>query len=288
MLYPETWKQLMPVLPVNISDTVRTALQEDIGSGDCTAMLVPGTAIGSAVVITRDDAVLCGTAWFDEVYRQLDPAIAISWAAQDGDPIAPTMIVCRLQGPARALLTGERTALNFLQLLSGTATVTHDFVSALSGSGFNSRLLDTRKTLPGLRSAQKYAVLCGGGHNHRMGLYDAILIKENHILAAGSITAAVAQAKTQSVPIEVEVENLSQLEEAITAGADTLLLDNFDLARLREAVALNRGRARLEASGSVTKDNIHDIAATGVDFISCGALTKHVRAVDFSMRFADT
>jgi nicotinate-nucleotide pyrophosphorylase (carboxylating) len=273
----------MPVLPLNISDTVRSALQEDIGSGDRTAMLVPATAMARAVVITRESAVLCGTAWFAEVYRQLDPAIAISWAAQDGDPIAPTMTVCRLQGPARALLTGERTALNFLQLLSGTATVTHDFVSALSG--FHTRLLDTRKTLPGLRSAQKYAVLCGGGHNHRMGLYDAILIKENHIQAAGSISAAVAQAKTNGVPIEVEVENLSQLEDAITAGADTLLLDNFDVARLREAVAVNRGRARLEASGSVTKDNIRDIAATGVDFISCGALTKHVRAVDFSMRF---
>lgn len=273
----------MPALPANISNTVRTALQEDLGSGDRTAMLVPGTIVAKATVITRDNAVLCGTAWFDEVYRQIDPAIAVSWKAQDGDPIAPGTAVCRLQGPARALLSGERTALNFLQLLSGTATMTHEYVSLLSGS--STRLLDTRKTIPGLRSAQKYAVLCGGGHNHRMGLFDAILIKENHILAAGSISAAVAQAKTQGVPIEVEVENLKQLEEAIAAGADTLLLDNFDLAHLREAVALNRGRVRLEVSGSVTKDNLRAIAATGVDFISCGALTKHVRAVDFSMRF---
>ena len=273
----------MPALPANISDTVRTALQEDLGSGDRTAMLVPGPALAGATVFTRENAVLCGTAWFDEVYRQLDPAITINWEAQDGDPIASGMTVCGLQGRARALLNGERTALNFLQLLSGTATLTHDYVSLLSG--YSTRLLDTRKTIPGLRSAQKYAVLCGGGHNHRMGLFDAILIKENHILAAGSISAAVAQAKTQGVPIEVEVENLKQLEEAIEAGADTLLLDNFDLAHLRKAVALNRGRARLEVSGSVTKDNIRAIAATGVDFISCGALTKHVRAVDFSMRF---
>lgn len=273
----------MPALPANISNTVRTALQEDLGSGDRTAMLVPGTTVAKATVITRDNAVLCGTAWFDEVYRQIDPAIAVSWKAQDGDPIAPGTAVCRLQGPARALLSGERTALNFLQLLSGTATMTHEYVSLLSGS--STRLLDTRKTIPGLRSAQKYAVLCGGGHNHRMGLFDAILIKENHILAAGSISAAVAQAKTQGVPIEVEVENLKQLEEAIAAGADTLLLDNFDLAHLREAVALNRGRVRLEVSGSVTKDNLRAIAATGVDFISIGALTKNVRAIDFSMRF---
>jgi len=276
----------MPALPANIIDTVRTALQEDIGSGDRTALLVPGATRARATVITRESAVLCGTAWFDEVYRQLDHAIAISWDAQDGDSVAPGTTVCRLQGPARALLTGERTALNFLQLLSGTATVTREYASLLSG--YSTRLLDTRKTIPGLRSAQKYAVLCGGGHNHRLGLFDAILIKENHILAAGSISAAVAQARTQDVPVEVEVENLKQLEEAIEAGADTLLLDNFDLTHLRKAVTLNRGRTRLEASGSVTKDNLRAIAATGVDFISCGALTKHVRAVDFSMRFTDT
>ena len=276
----------MPALPANISDTVRTSLQEDLGSGDRTAMLVPVSAQARATVVTRENAVLCGTAWFDEVYRQIDPAVTINWAVQDGDPIAPGTTVCRLQGQARALLSGERTALNFLQSLSGTATVTHEYVGLLSG--YNTRLLDTRKTIPGLRSAQKYAVLCGGGHNHRMGLFDAILIKENHILAAGSIHAAVAQAKTQGVPIEIEVENLEQLQEAIDAGADTLLLDNFDLARLREAVVMNRGRSRLEASGSVTKDNIRAIAATGVDFISCGALTKHVRAIDFSMRFTGT
>ena len=275
----------MPSLPANISDTVRTALQEDIGSGDRTALLVPAAAMARATVITRDSAVLCGTAWFDEVYRQLDPAIVISWNARDGDKISPGTTVCALQGRARPLLSGERTALNFLQLLSGTATVTHDYISLLSGT--STRLLDTRKTIPGLRSAQKYAVFCGGGYNHRMGLFDAILVKENHILAVGSITKAVAQAKSQGVPVEVEVENLKQLEEAITAGADTLLLDNFDLARLREAVALNQGRVRLEVSGSVTKDNLQAIAATGVDFISCGALTKHVRAIDFSMRFGE-
>ena len=273
----------MPVLPANISETVRTALREDLGSGDRTAMLVPATAMAVATVITRESAVLCGTAWFDEVYRQLDPAITITWLARDGIQITPRMTVCRLQGRARALLSGERTALNFLQTLSSTATVTREYVDLLSG--YSTRLLDTRKTIPGLRSAQKYAVLCGGGHNHRTGLFDAILIKENHILAAGNIGAAVVQAKSQGIPVEVEVENLTQLEEALTAGADSLLLDNFELATLRQAVALNAGRARLEASGNVNKDNLRDIAATGVDFISSGALTKHVRAIDFSMRF---
>ena len=273
----------MPVLSVNISETVRTALREDLGNGDRTAMLVPATAMAAATVITRESAVLCGTAWFDEVYRQLDPAIIVTWLDLDGIQIIPGMAVCRLQGRARVLLSGERTALNFLQTLSGTATVTREYVDLLSG--YSTRLLDTRKTIPGLRSAQKYAVLCGGGHNHRMGLFDAFLIKENHILAAGSIGAAVVQAKTQGVPVEVEVENLTQLEEALTAGADSLLLDNFELDILRQAVALNAGRARLEASGNVNKGNLRDIAATGVDFISSGALTKHVRAIDFSMRF---
>jgi len=273
----------MPTLPANISETVTTALSEDLGSGDVTAMLVPADVIAEATVITRESAVLCGTAWFDEVYRQLDPAITINWQAQDGDRISPRMIVCKARGPARALLSGERTALNFLQLLSGTATITHEYVNLLSG--YDTKLLDTRKTIPGLRSAQKYAVLSGGGHNHRMGLYDAILIKENHIRSAGSVGAAVTRAKIQGVPVEVEVENLMELEEALQAGADTVLLDNFDLAGLRQAVAVNRGRARLEVSGGVNQDNIRALAATGVDFISIGALTKHVRAVDFSMRF---
>ena len=274
----------MPALPRNISETVRTALKEDIGSGDRTAMLIPATAKAAATVITREGAVLCGTAWFDEVYRQLEPAITVTWLAQDGGRIVPGSTVCTLQGPARSLLSGERTALNLLQLLSGTATVTQEYASLLSG--YSTRLLDTRKTIPGLRSAQKYAVLCGGGHNHRLGLFDAILIKENHILATGSISAAVKQAKTQGVPVEIEVEDIKELEEALNAGAETVLLDNFDPGKLREAVALNRGRARLEASGGVSKDNIRTIAATGVDFISIGALTKHVHAIDFSMRFA--
>jgi nicotinate-nucleotide pyrophosphorylase (carboxylating) len=246
-------------------------------------MLIPGDVTARAVVITRENAVLCGTAWFDEVYRQLDPAITVTWHAHDGDRITPRMKVCSVQGPARALLSGERTALNFLQLLSGTATVTREYADLLAGG--KARLLDTRKTVPGLRSAQKYAVRCGGGYNHRMGLYDAILIKENHICAAGGISAAVARAKSQDVPVEVEVENLAELEEAITAGADTVLLDNFDLAGLREAVAANRSRAKLEVSGGVSLDNLRELAATGVDYISVGALTKHVRAVDFSMRF---
>jgi nicotinate-nucleotide pyrophosphorylase len=275
----------MQTLPDNISDTVRTALQEDLGSGDRTAALIPASAVATANVINREPAVLCGSAWFDEVYRQLDPGITITWFTKDGAGIAPLTTVCTLRGPARALLSGERTALNFLQLLSGTATLTHEYASLLSGGKV--RLLDTRKTLPGLRSAQKYAVRCGGGHNHRLGLFDAILIKENHILAAGGIAAVVMRAKQQGVPVEVEVEDLKQLEEALTAGADTLLLDNFDLEHLRQAVALNQGRARLEASGGVDKYNLLAIAGTGVDFISAGALTKHVHAVDFSMRFSD-
>lgn len=273
----------MPALPDNIPETVRMALHEDLGSGDRTALLVPASATATAAVITRENTVLCGTAWFDEVFRQLDPAIVLAWQARDGDRISAGMVVCKAQGPARPLLSGERTALNFLQLLSGTATMTRELADLLAGC--QTRLLDTRKTVPGLRSAQKYAVLCGGGYNHRMGLFDAILIKENHIRAAGSIGAAVAQARTQGVPVEVEVENLPQLEEALSAGAANVLLDNFTVAEMREAVAVNRGRARLEASGGINRDNLREVAATGVDFISMGALTKHVRAIDFSMRF---
>lgn len=273
----------MAELPDNIAETVHTALHEDLGSGDRTALLVPATAAVTAAVMTREHTVLCGTAWFDEVFRQLDPAIAVTWQARDGDRISAGKVVCKAQGPARPLLSGERTALNFLQLLSGTATMTRELADLLTG--YPTRLLDTRKTVPGLRSAQKYAVLCGGGYNHRMGLFDAILIKENHIRAAGSIGAAVAQAGTQGVPVEVEVENLAQLEEALSAGAAKVLLDNFSVAELRAAVAVNRGRARLEASGGINRDNLQAVAATGVDFISMGALTKHVHAIDFSMRF---
>ncbi len=273
----------MNPLPDDITATVARALAEDVGNGDRTAMLVPETARSRATVIAREPAVLCGTAWFAEVFRQLDKAIKPEWLFRDGDRIQTDQTVCTLNGPAPALLTGERTALNFLQSLSGTATLTREYVDLLQGC--KTQLLDTRKTLPGLRSAQKYAVLCGGGKNHRMGLYDAILIKENHILAAGSITAAVQAAKKQNVPVETEVENLDELQEALAAGADSALLDNFDLEGLRQAVALNRGRIKLEASGNISKTNIRAVAETGVDYISIGALTKHMRAIDFSMRF---
>ncbi len=276
----------MHMLPDDISDSVRRALAEDIGSGDLTATLIPAHNRARANVITRDDAVLCGTAWFDEVFRQLDKQIVISWGARDGDHIHADQTLCHVQGPARAVLSGERMALNFLQLLSGVATQTRHYVEAVRGT--RASILDTRKTVPGLRRAQKYAVACGGGKNHRLGLFDGVLIKENHILAAGSITRAVQQAKTstaQGIPIEIEVENFNQLREALDAGADSLLLDNFDLDALRKAVAYARGRATLEASGGITLENVRAIAETGVDFISVGVLTKNVSAVDLSMRF---
>jgi nicotinate-nucleotide pyrophosphorylase (carboxylating) len=274
----------------DIAEIVRRALAEDVGSGDLTAALLPARDNAQAQVITREDAVLCGSAWFDETFRQLDRAVRVEWRMHDGDPVLAGQILCALTGPVRALLTGERTALNFLQLLSGTATNTHRYVEAVAGTG--ATILDTRKTLPGLRRAQKYAVRCGGGHNHRMGLYDAILIKENHIAAAGSVTAAVAAARRAApagTVVEVEVEDLGQLREALAAGADRLLLDNFSLKRLREAVQEAHGRARLEASGGITLENVRAVAETGVDYISIGSLTKHVRAVDLSMRIrADT
>jgi nicotinate-nucleotide pyrophosphorylase (carboxylating) len=273
-------------LPDDIADTVRRALAEDLGAGDLTAALIPSDAQARGYVITREDAVLCGTAWFSEVFHQLDEHVTISWQTRDGDRIQAGQTVCRLQGPARAVLSGERMALNFLQLLSGTATQTRRYVEAISRT--RTKILDTRKTLPGLRKAQKYAVTCGGGQNHRMGLYDGILVKENHIAAAGSITRAVRQAKAsaaQGVAVEIEVENLQQLDEALAAGVDNLLLDNFSEADLKRAVQTTGGRATLEASGGITLDNVGMIAATGVDYISVGELTKNVRAVDFSMRF---
>jgi nicotinate-nucleotide pyrophosphorylase (carboxylating) len=273
----------MPALPDNIQETVAIALREDVGHGDLTANLIAAGTETTATVITREAAILCGTAWFDEVFRQLDNSAQISWSVHDGESIHNGQTVCKISGIAQAILTGERTALNFLQLLSGTATATREYVEILKDC--KTQILDTRKTLPGLRSAQKYAVLCGGGKNHRMGLYDAILIKENHIIAAGSITAAITTAKKQGVPIETEVENLSELEEALAAGTDRILLDNFDLDGLRQAVAINNGRVILEASGGVDQEKIRSIAETGVDFISIGALTKHVRAIDFSMKF---
>jgi nicotinate-nucleotide pyrophosphorylase (carboxylating) len=279
----------LPAVPADIAEVVSRALAEDVGGGDVTADLVPPGLSASATVISREDAVLCGCAWFDEVFAQLDPAITLRWQAADGDRIAAGTDLCRLEGPARPLLTGERTALNFLQSLSGTATVARRYADALTGSAC--RVLDTRKTLPGLRNAQKYAVACGGAHNHRRGLYDAMLIKENHILAVGGIAAALtlARAAHPGLAVEIEVESLAQLEQALDGAADIVLLDNFDLDTLREAVSRRRARpgcaSRLEASGNVRLDNIAAIAATGVDFVSVGELTKHVRAVDLSMRF---
>ena len=268
-------------LPADIASAVRRALNEDLGTGDLTAKLLPEDADGAVEVVSRESAVLCGVAWFDEVFRQLDERVRVDWRCGDGDAIEAGRTVCALSGPVRALLSGERTALNFLQLLSGTATVTREYVSLIAHT--KTRLLDTRKTLPGLRSAQKYAVLCGGGTNHRMGLYDAILVKENHIRACGSVTAALEQARETHRHVEVEVENEEQLREALDAGAHAVLLDNFTPDQVRRAVELNGGRARLEVSGGVEISTLPELAATGVDFISVGALTKDVRAVDFSM-----
>jgi nicotinate-nucleotide pyrophosphorylase (carboxylating) len=275
--------------PLDVADQVARALAEDVGSGDLTASLVPAARTGRATVITRESAVLCGRPWVDEVFRQVDSSVRVAWDAEEGSSVDPGQRLFRVEGPARALLTGERTALNFLQTLSGTATVTRRYVSLIEGLAC--RVLDTRKTLPGLRRAQKYAVRCGGGVNHRMGLYDGILVKENHIVAAGSIAAAVgaARAAGASVPVEVEVETLDELRQALDAGADMALLDEFSLDDLRSAVAINRshprGPMKLEASGSVTFETLRAIAETGVDFVSIGSLTKHVRAVDLSMRF---
>ncbi len=284
-------------LPTDIKQVVQHALAEDIGNGDITAQLIPKDSQSTAEVISRETATLCGTAWFDEVFQQLDVAhkndhhksINIEWHANDGDEIQPDQLLCTLKGNSRALLSGERTALNFLQTLSGTATLTRQYVNAISkiNTDITTRILDTRKTLPGLRTAQKYAVVCGGGSNHRMGLFDAYLIKENHILAAGSIAAAVAQAHMNNpqASVEVEVENRDELRQALQGGANQILLDNMTLPKLRKAVAFTQGRATLEASGNVNLDTVRDIAKTGVDFISVGSLTKHVRAIDLSMRF---
>jgi len=275
-------------VPADLPQLVARALAEDVGSGDLTAALIPAERAGRAVVITREPAVVCGIPYVRATFDSIDPRVRIEWGAEEGDAVVADQVLFTLEGRARALLTGERTALNFLQLLSGTATAAHSYAVLLEGT--RCRLLDTRKTLPGLRTAQKYAVRVGGGHNHRMGLFDGILIKENHIMAAGSIAAAVAAAKRNGaqVPIEVEVENLSELRQAIDAGADIALLDEFSLPLLREAVAANLGAPKplkLEASGGITAATIRDIAATGVDFISVGSITKHVRAIDLSMRF---
>jgi nicotinate-nucleotide pyrophosphorylase (carboxylating) len=273
----------------SIGPVVAAALAEDVGAGDLTASLVDDRAVVGAQIIAREAFIVCGEAWVNEVFAQLDPSIIIDWYVGDGGYVEAGDIISKLVGPARALLTGERTALNFLQTLSGTATTTAAYVAAIEGTG--ARILDTRKTIPGLRLAQKYAVTCGGGHNHRVGLFDAILIKENHIKSAGSITAALKAAadRYDDILIEVEVENLEELHEALDAGAARILLDNFSLEELRQAVATNQDYgfvcAELEASGNVTLETIRDIAETGVDYISTGALTKNVEAVDLSMLF---
>jgi nicotinate-nucleotide pyrophosphorylase (carboxylating) len=275
-------------VPADLPQQVAAALAEDIRGGDLTAALIAAEKTGRATVITRESAIVCGIPYVEAAFRQVDPRVTFDWQVREGDAVKPDQVLLRVDGPARALLTAERTALNFLQLLSATATASHAYAILLEGT--HCRLLDTRKTIPGLRTAQKYAVRVGGGHNHRMGLFDGILIKENHIAAAGSIALAVSAAKRAagSVPVEVEVEDLKQLQQAIDSNADIAMLDNFSLAVMREGVALNAAAARplkLEASGGITADSIRAIAQTGVDFISVGSITKHVRAVDLSMRF---
>lgn len=267
-----------------IAAQVRQALAEDVGTGDLTAALVAADAQAQGRVICRESAVLCGAAWFDEVFHQLGDAVCVTWHVADGDRLAPDQLVCELAGPARAILTGERSGLNFLQTLSGTASAAARYAQVVVGSG--ARVLDTRKTLPGLRRAQKYAVSCGGGYNHRVGLFDAVLIKENHIAAAGSVAAALTAARQVAGDawIEIEVESLAQLAEALAGGAERVLLDNFSLEQLREAVTLNAGVARLEASGGVNLQTIRAIAETGVDDVSVGAITKDLQATDFSLR----
>lgn len=273
------------LLPNDIQTTVARALDEDIGTGDVTAGLIPAVKQASATVICREAAILCGTAWFNEVFRQLDPAVHIIWQHQDGERVTANAVLCTLQGSARSILSGERAALNFLQTLSATATATRRYVDLVAHT--QCRILDTRKTLPGLRTAQKYAVVCGGGTNHRIGLYDRVLIKENHIMAAGSITAAIQQARQlhPGILVEVETENLQELAEATAAQADIIMLDEYSLADMREAVRITDGRIPLEASGGVSPETLVAIAETGVNFVSIGGITKHVRAVDLSMRF---
>ncbi|MFV2060736.1 MAG: carboxylating nicotinate-nucleotide diphosphorylase [Gammaproteobacteria bacterium] len=267
----------------SIKQQVKIALHEDIGDCDVTAQLIASDRMAHATVLCREPGILCGSAWFDMVFKQLDPNIGIRWLIQDGAVIKENQELCTFNGPARTLLTGERTALNFLQLLSGTASTVQHYAQAISNT--KTKLLDTRKTIPGLRDAQKYAVRCGGGENHRFGLYDMILIKENHIESAGSITLALHAAQRQfpKLPIEVEVEKLIELEEALDAGATRILLDNMSLEVLRQAVKINKNRAKLEASGNVNFDTLYDIALTGVDYISIGAITKNLKALDLSM-----
>jgi nicotinate-nucleotide pyrophosphorylase (carboxylating) len=282
--------ELLERINLDIPQAVATALREDLGGDvdpnkDITAQLLPENHTSHAVVITREDGVFCGKRWVEEVFIQLGGDVLVKWHVEDGQAVTANQPLFELDGPSRVLLTGERTALNFVQTLSGVASEVRTYVDLLNGT--NTQLLDTRKTLPGLRTALKYAVLCGGGSNHRLGLSDAFLIKENHIISSGSIRQAVEKAfwLHPDVPVEVEVESLDELEQALKAGADIVMLDNFDVEQMRQAVALTAGKARLEVSGNVTKETIREFAETGVDFISVGALTKHVHALDLSMRF---
>ncbi|MDH4583634.1 carboxylating nicotinate-nucleotide diphosphorylase [Pseudomonas sp. BN415] len=277
---------LLADLTAEIEANVRTALQEDIGSGDITAQLIPEDRQARATVITREAAIISGTAWVNEVFRQLDPRVKVEWQVQDGQHADANQALFHLEGPARALLSGERSALNFLQCLSAVATRVGHYVELVKGTQV--KLLDTRKTLPGLRLAQKYAVTCGGGHNHRIGLYDAFLIKENHIAASGGIAQAIQAAHriAPGKPVEVEVESLDELQQALDAGADIIMLDELSLDDMRTAVTLTNGRAKLEASGGINETTLRTIAETGVDYISIGTLTKDVKAIDLSMRLS--
>lgn len=269
----------------NLKEDVSRALAEDLGSGDVSAQLIDADQKLQTRLLVREDAVLCGAEWFVETFRQCDDSIQIQWLAKDGDRVSADNVLCQISGPARPLLTAERTALNFLQTLSGTATITAHYADLIKHT--RCRVLDTRKTIPQLRFAQKYAVTCGGGLNHRIGLFDAYLIKENHLAACGSIAAAVSRGRAlkPDLLLEVEVESLDELQQAIDAGVDRALLDNFSIEKTRQAVELNNQRIQLEASGNITDQSLISIAETGVDFISIGALTKHLRAIDFSLRF---
>ncbi|EGR1695623.1 carboxylating nicotinate-nucleotide diphosphorylase [Vibrio parahaemolyticus] len=286
----ERLEYLKQQLPLEITRSVADTLKEDLGgtldaSQDITASLIPADAMNTATIITREHGVFCGQAWADEVFKQLGGKVTIEWHVKDSDKVEPNQTLCTLTGPARDLLTGERNAMNFIQTLSGCATTTAEYAAKIAHT--DCRLLDTRKTIPGLRSALKYAVACGGGFNHRIGVFDAYLIKENHIIACGGITQAITTAKelNPGKPVEVETESLAELQEAIEAGADIIMLDNFTKEMMREAVEINAGRAALENSGNITLDTIAEYAETGVDYISVGALTKHLKAMDLSMRF---
>jgi nicotinate-nucleotide pyrophosphorylase (carboxylating) len=280
---PHYYQQML----TELESQVAIALKEDIGDSDITAQLIPHDQTATARIISRESAVICGVDWVNSVFRQLDPRVEINWQVRDGEHVNPDQVLFTLNGSARSLLTGERAALNFLQMLSGTATICSEYADLVKGTAV--KLLDTRKTIPGFRLAQKYAVTCGGCFNHRIGLYDAFLIKENHIAACGSIAQAVSTARqiAPNKPIEVEVENFDELDQALAAGADIIMLDNFSIEQMREGVKKTNKKAKLEASGNMSKDTLRAVAETGVDFISIGGLTKHVRAVDLSMRIGD-